>query len=412
MSFTEIESRKARKDFPSLQRMQNGAPLAYFDGPAGSQVPNRVIDSISNYYRTCNANSHGEFITSKETDAVINDCRKAVAQFLGASSSREISVGQNMTTLNFSLSHALARKMKPGDEIVITQLDHEANRGPWLNLAEKGLVIKEVKLNRDGCLDYADFESKISKRTKIVAIGYASNALGTVNDITLARALSKSAGACLVVDAVHYAPHFPIDVTAIDTDFLLCSAYKFYGPHVGILYSRPGLLAQLKTDVLRTQTQEPPYLIETGTPNHAALAGVKAAIEYIASWGTGTTFRQKIVSAMQGFSQYEHELGSYYYENVRKIKGVTVWGPDFSDKNRAPTISITIKNVNSKEAAQKLGKRGILVWNGDFYAVKAVEVYGLVEQGGLIRAGMLMYNTREEVDRLVEGVGETADENR
>jgi len=406
MSFTQIECQNARKAFPILQRMFNGAPLAFFDGPAGSQVPESVITAMSNYYRTCNANSHGEFVTSMETDAVINGCRQAVANFLGAQSIREISFGQNMTTLNFSLSHALARKMKPGDEIVITQLDHEANRGPWLNLAEKGMVIKEVKLNRDGRLDYNDFESKITKRTKIVAIGYASNALGTVNDIKLARALSKSAGAFLVIDAVHYAPHFPIDVTAIDTDFLLCSAYKFYGPHVGILYSRPGLLAELKTDVLRTQMQEPPYLIETGTLNHAALAGVKAAVDFIASWGTGTTLRQKIVSAMQQIGEHEHELGKLYYENVRSINGVTVWGPDFSDKNRAPTISITIKNITATEAAKKLGERGILVWNGDFYAVKAVEVFGLVEQGGLIRTGMLMYNTKEEVERLIAGVEE------
>ncbi len=404
MSFTETECIKCREDFPALQRIVNGNRIAYFDGPAGSQVPKQVIDSISHYYRTFNANAHGEFITSLEVDRAVHECRETVAQFLGASNGKDISFGANMTSLTFSLSHALAKKMQPGDEIVITQLDHEANRGPWLNLQEKGIVIKEVKLNRDGYIDYDDLEQQINKKTRIVAIGYASNALGTINDIALARSLSKEAGAYLVIDAVHYAPHFPIDVTKIDADFLLCSAYKFYGPHVGILYSRPGLLDELPTDVLRTQIQDAPFRIETGTLNFAALTGVTQAIQYIASWGRGSTLRERIVTAMQDIAVYEHELGRFYYDNVREIKGVTVWGPDFSDVNRAPTISITINGMNSKEAAKKLGEKGILVWNGHFYAVRAVEVLGLVEQGGLIRTGMLMYNTKDEVERLIQAI--------
>ena len=408
MSFTETECLKCREDFPALQRIVNGNRIAYFDGPAGSQVPTQVIDSISHYYRAFNANAHGEFITSRELDLAVEECREIVAQFLGAPSGKEISFGANMTSLTFSLSHALARILQPGDEIVITQLDHEANRGPWINLQERGIVIKEVKLNRDGSIDYNDLEQQINKKTRIVAIGYASNALGTINDITLARRLSKAVGAYLVIDAVHYAPHFPINVREIEPDFLLCSAYKFYGPHVGILYTHPGLLDELPTDVLRTQIQDAPFRIETGTLNFAAIMGVKTAIEYIASWGKGSSLREQVVFAMQEIAEYEHKLASFFFDNVRKIKGVTVWGPDFSSVNRAPTISITIDNMNSKEAARKLGKKGILVWNGHFYAVRAVEVLGLVKQGGLIRTGMLMYNTKEEVERLIQAMRELA----
>ena len=406
MPFTEKECMKCREDFPALQRMVNGNQLAYFDGPAGSQVPKQVIDSISHYYRTFNANAHGEFITSLEVDRAVEECRETVAHFLNAPSGKEISFGANMTSLTFSLSHALSRRLQAGDEIVITQLDHEANRGPWLNLQERGFVVKEVKLNSDGYIDYDDLEKQINKKTRIVAIGYASNAFGTINDIALARRLSKKVGAYLVIDAVHFAPHFPIDVVEIDADFLLCSAYKFYGPHIGILYSRPGLLDKLPTDVLRTQIQDAPFRIETGTPNFACLMGVKTAVEYIASRGNGSNLREQIVTAMQDIAQYEHELAQCYYDNLREIKAVTLWGPDFSDVNRAPTISITIDGINSKDAAKKLSEKGILVWNGHFYAVRAVEVLGLVEQGGLIRTGMLMYNTKDEVERLSEAIRE------
>ncbi len=406
MSITEADCIKIRADFPALERVVDNNRLAYFDGPAGSQVPKTVIDSISHCYKTFNANVHGEFITSNELDRAMQECHEVVAQFLGAPSGKEISFGANMTTLTFSLSHALGKMMQPGDEIVITQLDHEANRGPWLSLQEKGIIVKEVALKKDGCIDTDDLERSINTRTRLVAIGYASNALGTVNDIALARSLSKAVGAYLVVDAVHYAPHFPIDVTAIDVDFLFCSAYKFYGPHIGILYSRPGLLDELPTDLLRTQEQEAPYRIETGTLNHPALMGVKAAIEYIASWGNGPNLRERILTAMEGISAYEHDLARLYYDSVHMINGVTVWGPDFSKGNRVPTVSITINGMNSAEVARRLGKKGIQVWNGHFYAIKAIEVLGLVEQGGLVRTGILMYNTKEEVERLIQAVAE------
>ena len=288
-----------------------------------------------------------------------------------------------MTTLNFSLSHALAREMAPGDEIVITQLDHEANRGPWLALREQGIVLREVALRPDGRLDGEDFARQVTPRTRLVAMGLASNALGTVNDAALARRLAREVGAWLLLDAVHYAAHFPLDVTALDTYFLLCSAYKFYGPHVGILYARPGLLDRLRTDKLSVQDDAAPFRIETGTLNHAALAGVKAAIDYIASWGTGESERERIVSAMRGIGAWEHALGAYYHQNVAAIPGVTVHGPDFSPASgqRAPTVSITIDGVPPHAAARALGAKGLQVWDGHFYAARAIEVLGLSDQG-------------------------------
>jgi cysteine desulfurase family protein (TIGR01976 family) len=405
--FTAEDNARCRRDFPSLARTAGGIPLAFLDGPAGTQVPEPVIAAMSEYYRTSNANTHGEFPTSRETDRLLHETRETVAAFLGAPSGREVSFGQNMTTLTYSLSHALVREMAPGDEIVITQLDHEANRGPWLNLQERGIVIREVALRPDGRLDLEDLARQVTPKTRLVALGIASNALGTVTDATLARRLSREVGAWLLLDAVHYAAHLPLDVTALDADFLVCSAYKFYGPHVGILYTRPGLLDRLATERLRVQDEEGPSRIEMGTLNHAALIGVKAAVEYIASWGEGESLRERIVSAMNGIAGYEHEVGAYYYNRVREIPGVTVRGPDFSGP-RAPTVSITLDGVHPTDAARALGQRGIQVWDGHFYAIRPIEALGLLERGGVLRTGIVMYNTREEVDRLVEGIAALA----
>ena len=266
-----------RKNFPSLKRRTQGKPLTYFDGPAGSQVPRQVIKAIEYYYLASNANTGGAFLTSRETDALLQDTRSVVATFLGSSGGNTISFAANMTTLNYSLSKAIGRSMHKGDEIVVTQLDHEANRGPWLALREQSIIVNEVLLKPDGTLDYDDFRRKITKRTRLVAVGIASNALGTVNDIAALRDRVREAGAWLLLDAVHYAPHFLVDVGALDADFLLCSAYKFYGPHVGILYAREGMLDKLETDRLRTQYQSAPYRIETGTLNHAAIEPRKSS---------------------------------------------------------------------------------------------------------------------------------------
>ena len=396
-------------DFPALSRtLEDGKAVTFLDGPAGTQVTRAVIAAIARKYESCNAKTHGQMITRWETDKLMWEARETVAALLGAHGPASISFGANMTTLAFSLARALGRKLKEGDEVVITQLDHEANRGPWLALEETGAVIREVVLRPDGRLDPEDMTRKITKRTRVVAVGMASNALGTVNDIALVRRLSQQVDALLVLDAVHYAPHFPLDVRALGTDFLLCSAYKFYGPHVGILYARPGLLDRLKPDRLSTQDAAAPYRIETGTLNHAAIAGVKAAIEYIASWGDGATLRDRLVTAMEAISTWEHALAAYYYSQVKMTRGVAVWGPDFSTTRRAPTVSITIDGLDPTEAARRLGERGVFVWDGHFYAARAVEALGLSGRGGLLRAGMSMYTAREDVDRLLAGVAEIA----
>src|SRR5580693_1083608 len=339
MSYTANEALRARRDFPALNRQGAGAPLSYLDGPGGSQVPQCVIDAIADVYTTCNVNTHGNFPPSQEVDRRMEAARRAVATFLGAPDASCISFGQNMTTLNFSLANALVKTFKAGDEVLITQLDHEGNRGPWLNLRERGVQVKEVRMLDSGVLDVEDMAKKITPRTRLLALGASSNALGTVNDIALARRLTKAVGALLVVDAVHYAPHFPLDVTAMDTDFLLCSGYKFYGPHVGVLYSKPGALDRLPTDRLSVQDPAAPYRIETGTLNHAAIDGMRAAVDYLASWGTGGTLRERIVDAMHGISAYEHRLASSYHDAVRRLPSVRVWGPDFKSRARAPTVS-------------------------------------------------------------------------
>ena len=296
----------------------------------------------------------------------------------------------------------------PGDEVVVTALEHEANRGPWLTLSEAGVTVREVAVRPGAVLDLDDLAKKIGERTRLVAVGAASNAFGTVNDVERVRELTRAAGSLLLVDAVHHVPHFPQDVAALDPDFLLCSAYKFYGPHVGVLYTRPGLLDELPVDRLSTASARAPERIETGTPNHAALAGVAAAVEYIASWGEGDDLRERAVSAMAGISAHERAVAERYFERVREVPGVTVQGPDFSPARRAPTVSITIEGRTAAEAARALGERGICVWDGDFYAARPVELLGLAGRGGVLRAGFVMYNTEEEADRLADAVRELA----
>lgn len=397
-----------RSDFPSLSRTVNGHNVVYLDGPAGTQVPNPVIEAIAQYYRTSNANTHGVFITSQESDQMIEETRAAVADFLGASGPETISFGANMTTLNFSLSKAIARSLKPGDEILITQLDHEANRGPWLALAEFGMRVGEINVRPDGTLDYDDARSKISPRTRLVAMGMASNAFGTVNDVHRMRAWTKETGCLLLLDAVHYAPHFPISVQNIDPDFLLCSAYKFYGPHIGILYARSGLVDQLQTDRLRTQDEHAPYRIETGTLNHAAIAGVKSAVEYIASFGSGNGKRPRLEAGMQRIFSFEHRLALRLYKGLQTIPEVTVRGPSFETPLRAPTVSFTFEGHTPETVCSHLATRGIFAWDGHFYAIRPMEVLGLLEQGGVTRLGISLYNTDEEIDRVLAAIRDLA----
>ena len=404
MAYTAEHSERSRKDFPALQRQGEGQELVFLDGPGGSQVPTPVIEAIEDFYSSCNVNTHGNFPPSREVDRRMQIARETLAAFLGAAGPECISFGQNMTTLNFALSTAIGRTLRAGDEVLITQLDHEANRGPWLRLQDRGIVIQEVKLKESGELDAADMTAKVTARTKVFAIGASSNALGTVNDIALARRLTNAVGALLVIDAVHYAPHFPVDVRAMDTDFLLCSGYKFYGPHVGVLYSKPGALDRLPTDRLSVQNSAAPYRIETGTLNHAAIDGMRAAVDYLSSWGSGATLRERLVDAMSGISIYEHRLAKLYHDEVRRLPGVHVWGPDFKSAARAPTVSITLDKHTAAEAATALGTQGICVWDGNFYALRAVELLGLAKRGGLLRTGISMYSTESDVRRLLGAI--------
>lgn len=397
-----IDAQKIRTQFPSLQRQHNGKPLIFLDGPAGTQVPQMVIDAISNYYKRSNSNTHGEFLTTNETDEVIRDMRTHVAALLGAEGPETISIGQNMTTLNFALARGIARSLQRGDEVLITQLDHEGNRGPWLSLREQGIVVREVGLLPNGTLDYHDMAAKVNERTRVVAMGMASNALGTVNNVKIARELSYQVGAWLVLDAVHYAPHFSINVQEMGCDFLLCSAYKFYGPHVGLLYSRPGVLDRIQTDRLRTALQFAPEKIETGTLNHAAIAGVTAAVQFMASIGEGESLRKKLEDALAKVTAHERALAATLYSGLSKIKGVRIAGQDFSGGLRAPTVSFAFEGKTATEVCRYLNTKNIFAWDGHFYAIRAIEILGLLERGGVTRIGMSVYTTADEVNQVIE----------
>ena len=393
-----VDLNAIRSQFPSLERKPNNFPIIFLDGPGGTQVPNLVIDAISDYYKTSNANTHGEFITTHETDAVIAAMRTSMAALLGAENASTISIGQNMTTLNFALARGIARMLKPGDEVLITQLDHEGNRGPWLILRDFGIKVREVKLLPDGQLDYDDFAAKANENTRVVAIGMAANSIGTVNNIQKAREIAYKHSAWLVLDAVHYAPHFSIDVQKLGCDFLLCSAYKFYGPHVGILYSRPGLLDRIPTDRLRTAGQVAPDSIETGTLNHAAIAGVTAAVDFLASLGKGDTLRDKLINAYKNIGDHERNMALQLYEGLKKIPGVKVIGQDFSSAHRAPTVSFTMEGKTPQQVCAHLATKNICAWDGNFYAIRAIEILGLMERGGVTRIGISVYNSSEDID--------------
>jgi len=404
MAFTAEHSERCRRDFPALRAASGEREPVFLDGPGGVQVPEIVIDTMAEFYRSCNVNTHGSFPPSHEVDGRMHRARETLAAFLGAPGPQCISFGQNMTTLNFALSTAIGRTLAAGDEVLITQLDHEANRGPWLALEERGAIVRQVRMTARGELDPEDMAAKISARTRVFAIGAASNALGTVNDLEQARRLTREVGALLVVDAVHFAPHFPLDVARLDPDFLLCSGYKFYGPHVGVLYAKPGALDRLPTNRLSTQEPAAPHRIETGTLNHAAIDGMRAAVEYLASWGTGATLRERLVDAMQGISAYEHALAKRYHDAVRQLPGIKVYGPDFATVHRAPTVSISLAAHSAGAAATALGERGVYVWDGHFYAARVIELLGLANRGGLLRTGISMYSAARDIDRLLEGL--------
>ena len=397
-----LDSKKIREAFPSLSlRDRNNNQIIYLDGPGGTQVPNSVIDGISEYYKKHNANTHGEFGTSIETDKIMSTLRDKVSILLNAEDKNCISIGQNMTTLNFQLARGLSKMFKEGDEVIITALDHEANRGPWKIFEEKGIKLIEINLLLNGELDYNDFENKINSKTVMIAMGMSSNALGTINDFEKIRKLTLNKKILLLLDAVHYAPHFTIDVKSLKCDFLLCSAYKFYGPHVGLLYTKPDFLNKIDTDRLIVQEQDAPYKIETGTLNHAACNGVIKAIDFISSFGDGNSLREKIESSYLKISRHENKLASKLYSSLNQLKNIEVIGTDFS-KRRAPTVSFIHKNKSPNEICKILASYNICAWDGHFYALKAIQDLDLEKIGGVTRLGVSLYNTEEEIDRTIE----------
>ncbi|CAB1056604.1 Cysteine desulfurase (EC [Olavius sp. associated proteobacterium Delta 1] len=412
-----IDLSPLRNHFPALQQTdENGSPYVFFDGPGGTQVPQVVIDAMANYFTNANANCGGPFITSYRNDDTIVQARIAMADLLNANSETEIVFGANMTTLTFSFSRAIGRSLQAGDEIMVTRLDHDANISPWLALEEKGVIIKWADFNVKDCrLDLDYLSSLFSNKTKLVAVGYASNAVGTINPIKTIAAMAHEVGARVWVDAVHYAPHRPIDVQTIDCDFLVCSAYKFFGPHVGVVWGKQKLLDQLAPYKVRPSNPDPPHKFETGTLNHEGLAGVVAAVDYLAQVGLiyGSRLsselskyegrRKNLKQAMGIIAAYERPLFSYMLTELSKISGMKVYGILNEDQfdERCPTVAFTREGYAPAGIATKLGKKGVFVWHGNYYALAVTEKLGLEDSGGMVRVGLAHYNTKEEVDRFL-----------
>jgi len=398
MSIEEI-----RGCFPALARTHTGYPVAYFDGPGGTQVPCTVVEAMNDYLYHHNANTHWAYPTSEETDAIIDSARSALADFLNASPT-EIVFGANMTTLTFHLARALGRGYDRNDEILATELEHHANIAPWRALEkERGVNVRMVKMiPESGELDWDDFSRQLSDRTKLVAIGAASNALGTLNDVRRAAKMAHSLGAQIFVDAVHYAPHGLIDVRDWDCDFLACSAYKFYGPHIGILYGRHDLLGSLDFPKLIPAPDSAPERAETGTQNHEGITGAAAAVDFLASLAPGATRRERLRAAFQQLHERGDPLVTRLWTGLAEIESVRLYGPP-PGAPRTPTLAFTVNGMPSIEVAKKLVEHGLFLSHGDFYAMTVVERLGQAADG-LVRAGCSCYTTSQEVDRLLAGV--------
>lgn len=417
-----LDLQKIRAQFPALALKDEGMPRVYLDNPGGTQVPQKVIDRMTQYLVKMNANKGGEFRTSYDSDALLAEAHAAMADLLNAKSPHEIIFGANMTTLTFAMSRALGRLLKPGDEIIVTRLDHDADIAPWLLLAEdKGAVVKWVDIRLEDCtLDMSEFEGQITEKTKIVACGYASNAVGTINDVKAVVDMAHAVGALAYVDAVQYVPHGPTDVQALGCDFLACSPYKFFGPHMGVLYGKFDLLESLRAYKVRPAHDEPPDKFETGTQNHEGIAGTLGAVEYIAwlgeafgadyagQFGGMTGQRLNTHTGMVAMADYEHGLSKQLITGLSAIDGVQVRGITDLTKmdRRVPTVSFTREGWHPRDIAQKLGKQNIYVWDGNYYAVEVEKRLGLNESGGMVRVGAAHYNTPEEIDQLVNAVKE------
>jgi cysteine desulfurase family protein (TIGR01976 family) len=404
-----------RAQFPSLKQIVNGHNAAFLDAPAGTQVPQQVIDAVRDYFMNSNANTCGAFATSRRTDAMIAAARAAMADFLNCDLI-EVFFGPNMTTLTFALARGIGRDLNSGDEILVTTLDHDANVAPWRALEERGVVVRQVDIRESDCtLDMDDLRRKITSRTRIVAVGYASNAVGTINPVSEIIHLAHDAGALAFIDAVHYAPHGVIDVRALDCDFLACSPYKFFGPHMGCIYGKRDLLMRFRPYKVRPAPEALPDRWETGTQIHEGLAGVTAAIDYMAELGrkcdpTVTNRRSALMSAHRAMRQHEMNLAEQMIRGLLAIPGLRFYGiPDPARfEERVPTVGVRLANHSPLECAKFLGDRGIFTWDGNYYALNLTERLGLEKEGGLLRIGLVHYNTHEEVARLLASLRELA----
>jgi cysteine desulfurase family protein (TIGR01976 family) len=408
-----LDTAWVRQQFPSLQAQVNGEPAAFLDGPAGTQVPQQVMDAIQKYLLHDNANTCGAFATSRRNDAMIAGTRQAMADFFNCAPD-EVSFGQNMTTITFALARAIGRALNPGDEVIVTTLDHDANVAPWRALEEKGIVVRQVDIHEADCtLNLDDLQRKLTKKTKLVAVGYASNAVGTINPVAEIAKLVHSAGALIFVDAVHYAPHGAIDVQALDCDFLACSPYKFFGPHMGTLYGKREHLIRFAPYKVRPAPEALPDRWETGTQVQELIAGIAAAVEYLATLGrhhdpAAQDRRSALLAAYRVTHEHEMALLAKLMQGLQRIDGLRIFGITDPAKfdQRCSTVSIRFNGHTPTEAATFLGERGIFTWDGNFYALNLTECLGVQTTGGLLRIGLVHYNTAEEVDRLLAALRE------
>lgn len=411
MTFTSEHVEACRRQFPALARQVEGRPAVFFDGPGGTQVPQCVIDAVSGYLAHTNANHGGLYATSRESDKLLDEAHRALADLLGAEDSDCVVFGQNMTSLTFALSRALARTWKAGDEVLVTKLDHDANVSPWVLAArDAGATVQYVRFRPDDCtLDLDDLRAKLNSRTKLVAVGCASNATGGVNPVSDIAGWAHEVGAKVFLDAVHYAPHALIDVPTLGCDFLACSAYKFFGPHVGVMWGRRELLEELEAYKVRPATNALPGKWMTGTQSHESIAGALAAVEYLTKLGRTLApgglldRRAALHNAFAEIGHYEQGLGRRLLSGLAEIPAIKVWGiADLTRLDeRLPTVSFTHARRTATELADLLGRRGIFAWNGNYYALNLTESLGL-EPEGMLRVGLVHYNTAAEVDRLLE----------
>jgi cysteine desulfurase family protein (TIGR01976 family) len=422
-SSTALDLAWVRSQFPSLAQTVNGHPAVFLDGPGGTQVPQRVIDAISDYLARNNANTGGAYATSRNTDSMIAEARSAMADFLNCDAD-EVVIGPNMTTLTYAMSRAIGRELGPGDEIVLTLLDHDANFSPWKALEEKGVTIRTANFNPADCtLDMHDLARKITSHTRLVAAGYASNAVGTINNVAEVVHLARQSGALSYIDAVHYAPHGLIDVKALDCDFLVCSTYKFFGPHMGVLYGKREHLKRLRPYKVRPNTNNIPNCWEWGTLNHECIAGIKACVDYWEELGnrvaaglsparTGqspvSTRREAIVAAHAAIHAHERAMMEKMIAGLLAIPGLKLYG--ISDPrrfdHRCATIVVRIEGHTPLELATKLGERGFFTWDGNYYALNVTEQLDVERLGGFLRIGLVHYNTMEEVERMLGALRE------